>query len=191
MHRSIQTTAALPLLLLMLAVPAQSQTRQQEQRLHLRSADPHECQAAQLRCDVKLKVKLMTWTTSEGSSTYCLIDAPNIYLPGPGTAMPDRTIVWELVPPQAPAGHSFRFIPATHSRGIVITSDPQSQVDITSGGLGDGSANPGVPTYFHLKTKHESQNTAIYLPVVIHLDANMEPAICAAVDPKIVNGSKP
>ena len=70
-----------------------------------------------------------------------------------------------------------------------MVSDPDKQIDKTKQGYGDGGGGPNPPTnQYYIKTKRDKLGaSASYLPVILW-NPGPDAELCAASDPKIVNG---
>jgi hypothetical protein len=101
-------------------------------------------------------------------------------------------MVWKLdLSAVASDGATYEFHPVY---GVLLTSDPNHQLDRGKSGRGDDepSAGPGIHppadvTRFHWKShKNDARSTVVYVPIVLRTLGD-EITVCTPKDPRIVN----
>ncbi|HSW07637.1 hypothetical protein [Aquabacterium sp.] len=141
-------------------------------------------------CPIDVPVTVIQFDVNQDGNLvdYCLAEFPkDIYFSGTASGNPRRRIVWRMTPSTftGTSGITYRF-EFHEDYGILLATNPSGQ--ITRGGQGDGVGSTD-PWMYHMRNWHRAKVTAVYLPVVTHIntaDAS-EMGVCATGDPRIVN----
>lgn len=145
---------------------------------------PVVCDAAVSSCVVPLTVHLLPPDPADPTGyRHCVVEVPaRVGIKGSGPGKPKVDIVWRLETSVPTSTTRFEF---QKDFGILLVVDKFPPGQLNKLGRGSG---PGGPQQFTYENKrHNVGDEAAYYPLVLQFPASGKEALCAAIDPIIIN----
>jgi hypothetical protein len=133
-------------------------------------------------CKVALEAEIVQ---AKDVGAVCVVRAGDVKIKA---ANGTTKITWTVAPKGAPPpGIEFEFLHKNHGITLLESQGP-TLGDITHGGHGDGTLTPAKRQQYHVVNANMNMGSIPFMPVIVYRENGGDPSLCAAIDPKIVNG---